>query len=366
MKKPEKSEVRAAIAEHKQRLSLTLAFSLIVFFLLVITGVIVAAAVAIMIRNGTLRLGDMDTLKDIHLTRIVLICVALGTALSAITGRVPLKPVNKVINAMNRLASGNYHTRLSFNGPLAKHPTVREVTDSFNAMAEELEHTELLRADFVNNFSHEFKTPIVSIAGFAKLLRKGDLSEQEREEYLEIIENESLRLSAMATNVLNMTKVENQTILTDVRSFNLSEQLRSCVLQLENRWTGKDLEWEMEPMEYTVSGSEELLREVWLNLLDNAIKFSPKWGVIRVSITERDGITAVSVTNTGSEIAPEERERIFQKFYQSDRSHATEGNGIGLAVVKRVVELHRGAVLVDSGEDKTTFTVLLPNSDGGA
>ena len=366
MKKPEKSEVRAAIAEHKQRLSLTLAFSLIVFFLLVITGVIVAAAVAIMIRNGALRLGDMDTLKDIHLTRIVLICVALGTALSAITGRVPLKPVNKVINAMNRLASGNYHTRLSFNGPLAKHPAVREVTDSFNAMAEELEHTELLRADFVNNFSHEFKTPIVSIAGFAMLLRKGDLSEQEREEYLEIIENESLRLSAMATNVLNMTKVENQTILTDVRSFNLSEQLRSCVLQLENRWTGKDLEWEMEPMEYTVSGSEELLREVWLNLLDNAIKFSPKWGVIRVSITERDGITAVSVTNTGSEIAPEERERIFQKFYQSDRSHATEGNGIGLAVVKRVVELHRGAVLVDSGEDKTTFTVLLPNSDGGA
>jgi len=366
VKKPEKSEVRAAIAEHKQRLSLTLAFSLIVFFLLVITGVIVAAAVAIMIRNGALRLGDMDTLKDIHLTRIVLICVALGTALSAITGRVPLKPVNKVINAMNRLASGNYHTRLSFNGPLAKHPAVREVTDSFNAMAEELEHTELLRADFVNNFSHEFKTPIVSIAGFAMLLRKGDLSEQEREEYLEIIENESLRLSAMATNVLNMTKVENQTILTDVRSFNLSEQLRSCVLQLENRWTGKDLEWEMEPMEYTVSGSEELLREVWLNLLDNAIKFSPKWGVIRVSITERDGITAVSVTNTGSEIAPEERERIFQKFYQSDRSHATEGNGIGLAVVKRVVELHRGAVLVDSGEDKTTFTVLLPNSDGGA
>lgn len=366
MKKPEKSEVRAAIAEHKQRLSMTLAFSLIVFFLLVITGVIVAAAVAIMIRNGALRLGDMDTLKDIHLTRIVLICVALGTALSAITGRVPLKPVNKVINAMNRLASGNYHTRLSFNGPLAKHPAVREVTDSFNAMAEELEHTELLRADFVNNFSHEFKTPIVSIAGFAMLLRKGDLSEQEREEYLEIIENESLRLSAMATNVLNMTKVENQTILTDVRSFNLSEQLRSCVLQLENRWTGKDLEWEMEPMEYTVSGSEELLREVWLNLLDNAIKFSPKWGVIRVSITERDGITAVSVTNTGSEIAPEERERIFQKFYQSDRSHATEGNGIGLAVVKRVVELHRGAVLVDSGEDKTTFTVLLPNSDGGA
>jgi len=366
VKKPEKSEVRAAIAEHKQRLSMTLAFSLIVFFLLVITGVIVAAAVAIMIRNGALRLGDMDTLKDIHLTRIVLICVALGTALSAITGRVPLKPVNKVINAMNRLASGNYHTRLSFNGPLAKHPAVREVTDSFNAMAEELEHTELLRADFVNNFSHEFKTPIVSIAGFAMLLRKGDLSEQEREEYLEIIENESLRLSAMATNVLNMTKVENQTILTDVRSFNLSEQLRSCVLQLENRWTGKDLEWEMEPMEYTVSGSEELLREVWLNLLDNAIKFSPKWGVIRVSITERDGITAVSVTNTGSEIAPEERERIFQKFYQSDRSHATEGNGIGLAVVKRVVELHRGAVLVDSGEDKTTFTVLLPNSDGGA
>ena len=360
MKKDVRSEVRTTLREQKQRLSLTLLFSVVMFFLLVLTGIIVAAAIAIMIHNGVLSLGDIDALKDLHLVRIVVICVVLGTALAALAGGIPLKPINKIINALNRLASGEFHTRLHFNGLLAKHPTVKEVTDSFNAMAEELENTEMLRSDFINNFSHEFKTPIVSISGFAKLLRRGNLTEQEREEYLEIIENESLRLSAMATNVLNMTKVENQTILTDVKRFNLSEQLRSCVLQLENRWARKNLEWEMAQEEHNITGNEELLREVWLNLLDNAIKFSPEWGVIRVAIAERDSVTAVSVTNTGSEIAPEEKERIFQKFYQTDHSHATEGNGIGLAVVKRVVELHKGTVLVDSGEDSTTFTVLLP------
>ena len=362
-----KQEDRTRLEEHKQRLSLTLAFSAVVFCLLLVTGVIIAAAVALLIRRGVLHLGDIDTmkeLKDIHLMRIVLICVAVGTALTAVTARHPLKPVNQVINAMNRLASGDYHTRLSFSGILSKHPTVREAEHSFNAMAKELENTELLRSDFINNFSHEFKTPIVSIAGFAKLLRRGGLTEQEREEYLEIIENESLRLSAMATNVLNMTRVENQTILTDVKQFNLSEQLRSCVLQLENRWTKKNLEWEMAQDEYNVTGDEELLREVWLNLLDNAIKFSPEWSVIRVAIQEREFTTAVSITNTGSKIPAEDKERIFQKFYQADRSHATEGHGIGLAVVKRVVELHRGTVSVSSEENATTFTVVLPGGRG--
>ena len=227
-------------------------------------------------------------------------------------------------------------------------------------MATELENTSLLRADFINNFSHEFKTPIVSIAGFAKLLRKGNLAPGEQEEYLAIIEDESLRLSTMATNVLNMTRVENQEILTDVRSYNLSEQIRNCVLILEDKWTAKNIELILDFKEYAVSANEELMKQVWLNLLDNAVKFTTDYGLVEVDITEEKEYVSVSVINSGSEIPEESRERIFQKFYQADESHSAEGSGIGLAVVQKIVELHHGQVTVESHEGCTSFTVVLP------
>ena len=168
-----------------------------------------------------------------------------------------------------------------------------------------------------------------------------------------------MRLSAMATNVLNMTKVENQTILTDVTTYNVSEQIRNCVLLLEPKWAKKNIEWDMDFDEYTISGSRELLQEVWLNLIDNAIKFSPENGTVTITLRERDGDTIASIANRGTAIPPESRELVFRKFYQVDSSHGTEGNGIGLAIVKRVVELHGGKVLAESGGE-TIFTVILP------
>lgn len=135
-----------------------------------------------------------------------------------------------MIDGINNLAAGNFRVRLKFGWPITNHPAFAKLSDSFNKMAEDLEHTEMLRSDFINNFSHEFKTPIVSIAGFAKLLKRSNLTEAQRAEYLNVIEEESMRLSQMATNVLNLTKVENQSILTDVSRYNLSEQLRSCIL----------------------------------------------------------------------------------------------------------------------------------------
>jgi signal transduction histidine kinase len=286
--------------------------------------------------------------------------LVLGAIISTTISRFPLKPVNKIITQMNRLASGDFKARLEIEGPLAKHSAVKEVTDSFNRMAEELQSTEMLRSDFINNFSHEFKTPIVSIAGFAKLLRRGSLPAEKQEEYLAIIETESMRLSQMATNVLNLTKVENQTILTDVTEYNLSEQIRSCILLLSEKWEQKEIEYALDFNEYTIHANEELLKQVWINLLGNAVKFTPVGGLIEVRITEQEATITVSVRNTGSEIAPEHQERIFNKFYQADESHASEGNGIGLAIVKRVVELHEGEISVSSGNGSTTFTVTLP------
>jgi len=230
-------------------------------------------------------------------------------------------------------------------------------------MAEELENTQMLRSDFINNFSHEFKTPIVSIAGFAKLLRRGNLTDAQKEEYLAIIEEESLRLAAMATNVMNLTKVENQTILTDLTTFNLSEQIRACVLLLEEKWSRKELDLDLEFPEYTIRANEELLKQVWINLLDNAIKYSPNYGEIGVRISEGPQTLAVTITNYGPDIPRDKVNRIWGKFYQADESHSSEGNGIGLAVVQQVVHLHGGTAAVDSGNGSTAFTVELPKRE---
>jgi signal transduction histidine kinase len=288
--------------------------------------------------------------------------LVMGAGLAMIAGKIPLTPVNQLIDALNSLAAGNFKTRLSYKKPLANHPTIQEATESFNKLAKELENTEMLRSDFINNFSHEFKTPIVSIAGFAKLLQKGDLTEEQRSQYLNAIEEESMRLSYMATNILNMTKVENQEILTDVTNFNLSEQIRFAVLLMEDQWSKKNLELQLDFDEHMIDANEELLKQVWINLVGNAVKFAPRCATVAVDICATAESYIVEVSNTGSEIPTEKQKRIFNKFYQADESHATEGNGIGLAIVKRVVELHNGAVEVISADGVTTFTVSLPKN----
>ena len=234
------------------------------------------------------------------------------------------------------------------------------MTDSFNTMARELEQTEMLRLDFVNNFSHEFKTPIVSIAGFAQVLRRGNLTAQEQEEYLEIIENESLRLARMANNVLDLTRIESQNILTDVQTFNLSEQLRTCMLLLEGKWTAKHIEPVLPLEEYYYTGSEDLLKQVWNNLFDNAIKFSQDYGIVESRIESDRECLHVTISNYGDPIPEEKMEKIFNKFYQADESHASEGNGVGLSIVKKIVDLHQGEVRAECNEGKTSFIVDLP------
>ena len=351
--------------ERRQRLSLTMLFSGLLFLFLLVTMILVALIILLLVRLGRLNLGEGELRTGSFILIIALAGILIGTGLSATVGRYPLRPLNNIINAMNRLAAGDFQARLTFQGPLSRLPVVQEVEDSFNKMASELENTELLRLDFINNFSHEFKTPIVSIAGFAKLLRKGDLSAQEEAEYLEIIESEALRLSDMATNVLNLSQVENQTILTDVTTYNLSEQLRTCVLLLEDKWTKKHLELVLDFREYTVTANAELLQQVWLNLLDNAVKFTTDYGLVGISVSEAADSIAVSVINSGKEIPAESLDRIFQKFYQADESHATEGNGIGLAIVQKITVLHGGHIDVDSREGRTAFTVTLPKESAG-
>lgn len=346
--------------EQKQRFSLTLLFGTVVFLILLTA---IALSVIAMFCLAWLGIIGSET-GEIRFGSVLLfmsgISLIIGSLIAILLGKIPLNPINKLVNGMNSLAAGNFKTRIEYEGLIERHPTFNEITESFNTLAEELENTEVLRSDFINNFSHEFKTPIVSIAGFAKLLKKGNLTEEQRAQYLDAIEEESMRLSYMATNVLNMTKVENQTILSDVTRFNLSEQVRDVLLLLENGWTKKNIELQLDFDEHEIEANEELLKQVWINLIDNAVKFAPRCGTVALDIAESGESIAVTVSNTGKDIEPEKIDKIFNKFYQADESHAGEGNGIGLAIVKRVVDLHGGIVTVVSRNEMTSFKVELP------
>jgi signal transduction histidine kinase len=346
--------------EKTSRTSLTLGFALFVFAILVSAVALTALGLWILTRAGVL----VDIEGDLKLGSVILfmslISLILGGALVFLTSRFPLRPVNRLINHMNRLAAGDFKARLVFRGAFGSHPAIRELTDSVNKLAEELEHIEILRSDFINDFSHEFKTPITSISGLAGLLEKGGLDDDRRQLYLRSIREEAHRLSSLATSILYLKRVESQKILTDVSSFNLSEQLRSSVLLLEERWSRKGIELSLDFDEYGIEASEELLRQVWINLLDNAMKFADEGGRIDIDLTESSGYLTVRIGNSGSEIPREIQERIFTKFYQADASHATKGNGIGLAIVKSIIELHGGRIAVKSENNYTSMIVTLP------
>lgn len=354
--------MKKKMTARKGRLALTLSLSVFVFIINTVALLFAIVLVYCLTRLGAIDMSSGQMGLSAVLTVISLTSLVIGFLLTVFTSKIPLRPVNSLVDQLNRLSEGDFGARLHFGRTASSHPTLQQIETSFNRAAEELEHTEMLRSDFINNFSHEFKTPIVSIAGFAKLLRRGNLTEEQRAEYLSVIEEESLRLSALANNVLSLTRVENQTILTDISEFNLSEQIRGAVLLLADKWTAKDLNIDLGFDECLVCANYELLKQVWINLLDNAVKFSPQNGTVTVEMTETDRSVTVTVTNSGRDIPPESLVHIFNKFYQADESHSSEGNGIGLAIVKRVCELHGGSVDAYSDGGLTTFTVTLPRN----
>ena len=341
---------------------LTLIFSLIVLAVLIVVLGLSSLTAYILVKMHVLS-GENEGIGVSHIILFMAITsVVMGTIISIIASKVILTPLNLVSSKINSLANGQFGTRVDFDEIVQKVPSFLELSTVFNKLSEELKSTEMLRRDFINNFSHEFKTPIVSIAGFAKLLKKGNLNEEEKAHYLDAIEEESMRLASMATNVLNLTKIENQSILTDISKFNLSEQIRSSILLLENKWSKKNIEFQLEFDEYDIEASEELLKQVWINLIDNAIKFSQNGNTIRISASHKDKELSISITNYGTSLSVEKFSKIFNKFYQGDESHSTEGNGIGLSIVQKIVKLHNSRVTVDSADNSVTFSVYFPDS----
>lgn len=286
-------------------------------------------------------------------------CILLGTLISVVASRRLYRPLNDMIDATQKIAKGDFkvHIPESFD----EKSDFGKLQRSFNHMAEELDGIEMFRNDFINNFSHEFKTPIVSVQGFARQLQAGGLSEEEEREYIDIIAKESDRLAKMATNVLLLSKLENQQIVTDQTAFDLDEQIRRCLLLLEKAWSAKDIELDIELDSVSYYFNEDMLSHVWINLLGNAIKFTPVGGTVKCTLRCTGSEAIVTVSDTGAGMTPEVTEHIFEKFYQGDQSHASEGNGIGLTIVGRILVLCGGQIHVDStpGEG-STFTVTLP------
>ena len=307
---------------NKLRLSFIFGTSLI----LLITILILLGVIYILKNNGVI---NIDNLKDnewLIVFSFVLSCVIIGLLLSSAYSRIVLAPINEILNGMNRLANGEYETRIS----LYNYSAMKELQDKFNMLANELQNVEILRSDFINNFSHEFKTPIVSINGLVKIMKSGKLSKEKEKEYLEIIEEEIDRLASMTTNVLTLSKVKNQVILTDKTKYNISEQIRSCIVLLEKKWTKKNLHLMLDFDEYYIEANIDLMKQVFINLLDNAIKFSYDNKELAIIIEEDKSNLFIKIIDEGIIIEEENKEKIFNKFYQVDGSDFTEGNGIGL------------------------------------
>ena len=288
---------------------------------------------------------------------LLIICVLAGAVIERFVNKKIFQPINILNQSMKEVAKGNFDLTISNDSRITE---IRDMLSHFNVMAKELGSIEMFRNDFVSSVSHEFKTPIAAIEGFATLLQSADLTDEERQMYTSYIINSTKRLSNLSDNILKLSRLENQELRLDKQKFNLSEQVRVAILTLESAWSKKDLELDIDLDELTYVGNQELLEQVWMNLISNAVKFTPTGGLIKIVLKQHDEKIIFQVIDNGIGISKADRKRIFEKFYQSDKSHNSAGNGLGLSLVWRIVKLHDGIVHVGSEPDQgSTFTVTL-------
>ena len=289
----------------------------------------------------------------------VVLLSLLCTVIDAIRRKVMVdRPVKQIVRAAEQITQGDFSVRLSrFHGM----DGFDQIGVYFNEMAQELSGTETLRTDFIANVSHELKTPLAVIQNYGTMLQQPGLNEEKRLEYAKAISDTSRRLANLITNILKLNKLENQQIYPTAKTYDLTEQLCTCLLSFESTWEKKELDIQTELEENVrVNSDEELLSLVWNNLFSNAMKFTEPQGTVSLSLKTEGDYAVVAVSDTGCGISPEVGKHIFEKFYQGDTSHATQGNGLGLALVKRVIDIVGGDISVSSQVGKgSTFTVKL-------
>ncbi|MGN7760876.1 HAMP domain-containing sensor histidine kinase [Paenibacillus sp. 22594] len=294
---------------------------------------------------------------------VLLLVLLLGSVCILIAARYLVEPIKALTIATKRLAKGDFEVDLKVN----RVDEIGDLTQSYVEMAGELKQLEQMRQDFVSNVSHEIQTPLTSIAGFSKALQNNDLIlEEERKEYLDIIIAESERLSRLSDNLLKLASLDSEHHPFTAESFHLDEQIRTVVVTCEPQWSAKSIVFDLElPETVNITGDEDQLKQVWMNLLSNSIKFTPVGGRIRISIVNSAAEVLVTISDTGIGISPEEFNAVFQRFYKIDKSRNrnNNGNGLGLAIVKKIVSLHQGSIEVNGAiGEGTTMIIRLPVS----
>ncbi len=276
------------------------------------------------------------------------------------------RPVKIITDTAEKIMNGDFCARVEPMGG-AGMEGFNQIGEAINSIAEELSGVETLRTDFVANVSHEMKTPLAVMQNYGTLLQAPDLTEDKRIEYAKAITDSSRRLADMMTNILKLNRLENQQIYPNPKTFDLGEQLCECLLVYESVWERKNIEIETDIAEgVCVSADAELLSLVWNNLFSNAFKFTEDGGKVTLSLSESGEYASVKISDTGCGISAEVGAHIFEKFYQGDTSHATQGNGLGLALVKRVIDIMQGEIRVESAVGKgTSFTVIIRRSSNG-
>lgn len=271
------------------------------------------------------------------------------------------RPVKRITAAVEKIMAGDFSVRLQPKGRFGADDKFNEIMECFNDMAQELGSVETLRTDFVANVSHEIKTPLAIMQNYGTLLQTPALSEEKRIEYAKGVVEGSRRMADMLTNILKLNRLENQQIYPQSSEFDLGEQLCECLLQYENVWEQSEIEIDTDIADgVMVRADSELLSLVWNNLFSNAFKFTEPGGRVEVSLTATENHAVIKVKDSGCGMSPEVGAHIFEKFYQGDTSHSTQGNGLGLALVKRVIDIVQGEIEVESAVSKgTTFTVKI-------
>ena len=330
---------------------ITLIVVLLLFVLLALTMIITLSLSSIIARSWHINEDNIFVFAVITLAISIVFGIALSFAYSAIIIRAS-KPY---LNALQKVAEGDFSVRINDSKVFAN----LNIAKNFNYMVSQLDSVETLRENFVSDFSHEFKTPIVSIAGFAKLLKDPTLTAEQRNEYLDVIIDESNRLVELSESVLLLNRLESQQITKE--EYLLDEQMRQCVLMFEQQCANKGIELNVDLEDNVrINSSYKLMSQVVVNLLSNAVKFTESGGTITVGCKSKGLNVIITVQDTGCGMSEEVKNNIFNKFFQGDNSHTTPGNGLGLSIVKKIVEMLNGQIFVESKEGVgSTFTVLL-------
>lgn len=327
-----------------------------VFCIMLVTALLMSVGGYFLMRMGLLRFGGPNPYGRV--ITALFASIVIGSIVTAICGRTILRPILNLSRATKEVAKGDFSIRLPEEKGIAE---FRELSGDFNRMVQELGGIKMLRDDFIVNVSHEFRNSLASVEGYTTLLQDADLTDLERNEYTSIIIESVRKLSVMSENILKLSKLENQGILEPPDEFDLDEQLRQALVLLEPQWSAKKLNLELDLNPVRITGCEEMIMQVWLNLFGNAIKFTPLNGEIFVSCATEDGNAVIKIADNGIGMSEQTKARIFEKFYQGDTAHMSEGNGLGLCLVKRIVDLCEGEIKVVSELEKgTAFIISYP------